>query len=65
VLLDVRPQRRRLERAGRPEGLLERPATLRQHETLWVTVQVSTATRHSASRIGEQDSLDHNDAQQV
>jgi hypothetical protein len=65
ALLDVAPEGCRVERSRDPEGSGERSPTLRQRETVEVGVQVRTAARRRASRVGKQGSLDRDDAQQV
>jgi hypothetical protein len=44
---------------------VERPPTLRQREAFHRAMQVCTATVEGASWVRKQDSLDHDDAQQV
>jgi hypothetical protein len=56
---------RQIERAIEPQGPGERPATLRQGETIEVQVQMRTTSARCASRVRKQDSRDRDDAQQV
>jgi hypothetical protein len=65
MLPEVRPEGRRVERAREAKSPRERPPTLRQRETVEVAMQVGTAATRTASRVGEQDSVDRDDAQQV
>jgi hypothetical protein len=64
VLLDVRLEVCRIKRAVKLQGSRERPAALRQRETFEVGMQMRTTSTGGASRVGKQDSLDRNDAQQ-
>jgi hypothetical protein len=65
LLLEVAQQSVRAERAVEPQSSRERPAALRQREALKVEMQVRTTAVRCASRVGKQDSLDRDDAQQV
>jgi hypothetical protein len=65
VFRDVRLKGRRVGRIREPESPRERPPTLRQREAFRVAVQVRTTAVRDASRVGEQGSVDHDDAQQV
>jgi len=48
-----------------PQGPAERPPPLRQREAVTVRVQVRTAARQPASRVGDELALDRDDTQQV
>jgi len=65
MLSDVGLEDRRVEWTLEPQSSRERPAALRQREAFGVEVQVRTTSVRCASRVGKQDSLDRDDAQQV
>jgi hypothetical protein len=65
MLREVRLESGRVGCSVEPKGLPERPATLRQREAVRVGVQVSATSRRRTSRVGEENSVDRDDAQQV
>jgi hypothetical protein len=65
VLREVRLESSRVGCPVEPQGLPERPATLRQREAVRIGVQVSATSRRRTSRVGEKNSVDRDDAQQV
>jgi hypothetical protein len=65
VLREVGLESGRLGYPVEPQGLPERPATLRQREAVRIEVQVSASSRRRTSRVWEQNSVDRDDAQQV
>jgi hypothetical protein len=62
-LFDVLPESIRTEWSFELQGSRERSATLRQHETREVGMQVRTTATRCAPRVGKQHSLDRDDAQ--
>jgi hypothetical protein len=65
VLREVVKQGIRARQAIEPKGSPKRSATLRQREALGVGMQVRSTTARGPSRVREQGSVDHDDAQQV
>jgi hypothetical protein len=65
LLRDVRRDGSDAGCAGEPQGPAERPPPLRRREAVAVRVQVRTAARQPASRVGDELALDRDDTQQV
>ena len=65
LLLDVSPQRTRIERPRQAERPRERPSALGEVETTRPGMQGRSPTRKPAAGIGDTAILDHHDAQQV